>query len=47
MGGRRMGGERGNNGLSLMAIGVALLGVSFLFQFVLLYMNRLREAYAT
>ncbi|GGP21496.1 heat-shock protein HtpX [Thermocladium modestius] len=39
-------GERGNNGLSLMAIGVALLGVSFLFQFVLLYMNRLREAYA-
>ena len=38
-------GERGNNG-SMLLIGVALLGVSFLFQFVLLYVNRLREAYA-
>ncbi|WP_069807603.1 zinc metalloprotease HtpX [Vulcanisaeta thermophila] len=37
--------ERNNSGL-LALIGLALLAVSFLFQLFVLYINRLREAYA-
>ncbi|MCY0874160.1 MAG: zinc metalloprotease HtpX [Acidianus infernus] len=41
------GGEgRNNNGGSLWLAGIALLAVSYIFQFFLLYLNRMREAYA-
>ncbi|WP_236753578.1 zinc metalloprotease HtpX [Acidianus sp. HS-5] len=41
------GGEgRNNNGGMLWLVGIALLAVSYLFQFFLLYLNRMREAYA-
>ncbi|WP_243680396.1 zinc metalloprotease HtpX [Vulcanisaeta souniana] len=37
---------RNNNGGLLLLIGLVLLAVSFLFQLFVLYINRLREAYA-
>ncbi|EWG07423.1 MAG: heat shock protein HtpX [Candidatus Aramenus sulfurataquae] len=40
------GGERNNNSGVMWLVGVALLAVSYLFQFLVLYVNRLREAYA-
>lgn len=40
------GNGRNNNGATLWLIGLALLAVSFLFQLLVLYINRLREAYA-
>ncbi|WP_373468613.1 zinc metalloprotease HtpX [Acidianus infernus] len=40
------GGGRNNNGGSLWLVGIALLAVSYIFQFFLLYLNRMREAYA-
>ncbi|MGC9180663.1 MAG: zinc metalloprotease HtpX [Vulcanisaeta sp.] len=39
-------GGRNNNGGLLLLIGLVLLAVSFLFQLFVLYINRLREAYA-
>lgn len=39
-------GERNGNAGILWLIGIALLAVSFLFQFLVLYLNRMREAYA-
>ncbi len=42
-----LGGGRNNNNSGLMwLIGIALLAVSYVFQFFVLYVNRLREAYA-
>ncbi len=38
--------ERGNGSGLLFLIGMALIAVSFLFQLFVLYINRLREAYA-
>ncbi|AWR97518.1 zinc metalloprotease HtpX [Acidianus sulfidivorans JP7] len=40
------GNGRNNNAGSLWLIGIALLAVSYLFQFFVLYLNRMREAYA-
>ncbi|MDT7900858.1 MAG: zinc metalloprotease HtpX [Acidianus sp.] len=41
------GGEgRNNNAGSLWLVGIGLLAVSYIFQFFLLYLNRMREAYA-
>ncbi|MUM64210.1 zinc metalloprotease HtpX [Acidianus infernus] len=40
------GGGRNNNGGILWLVGIALLAVSYIFQFFLLYLNRMREAYA-
>lgn len=47
MWGGMFGGEGGrNNGSLMMLVGIALLAVSYVFQFLLLFLNRLREAYA-
>lgn len=40
------GGNRNNNAGSMWLIGIALLAISYIFQFLVLYINRLREAYA-
>ncbi|MEM0165175.1 MAG: zinc metalloprotease HtpX [Saccharolobus sp.] len=40
------GNERGNNGGLLFLIGIAMMAVSFVFQLFLLFLNRMREAYA-
>ncbi|ARM76223.1 zinc metalloprotease HtpX [Acidianus manzaensis] len=40
------GGGRNNNAGALWLVGIALLVVSYLFQFFVLYLNRMREAYA-
>ncbi len=40
------GGNRNSNAGSMWLIGIALLAVSYVFQFLVLYINRLREAYA-
>ncbi|WP_126451360.1 zinc metalloprotease HtpX [Sulfodiicoccus acidiphilus] len=39
-------GGRGNNSGLLFLIGIALIAVSFLFQLFMLFLNRMREAYA-
>lgn len=40
------GGERNNNGGNLFIVGIILIALSSIFQFFVLYINRLREAYA-
>ncbi len=40
------GNGRNNNAGSLFLIGIALVAVSYLFQFLVLFINRMREAYA-
>ncbi|MCY0860498.1 MAG: zinc metalloprotease HtpX [Sulfolobaceae archaeon] len=45
-GGIFSGGEGRDNGGIMMLFGIILLAVSYLFQFLVLFLNRLREAYA-
>ncbi|MDT7860943.1 MAG: zinc metalloprotease HtpX [Saccharolobus sp.] len=40
------GNGRGNNGGLLFLIGIAMMAVSFVFQLFVLFLNRMREAYA-
>lgn len=40
------GGNRNNNGGLILLVGLAMVVISYLFQFLVLFINRMREAYA-